>query len=162
MDKAKLARKAKELVNQQRVGVLCTAVDGLPYGSPLAFVAGDRLEWIAFASFRGTRKHQALTRNPEAAFVIDNRSEGDFDPSSSQALIATGVVAEVSDQSEDRQLKGQLRRRCPNLEEFLVSSRTVVFKFEVRSLIFVEGIEGGVELPMEDLGADLPAVDQSE
>lgn len=151
-DKAALVHKAVELVDQQRVGVLCTAVDGLPYGSPLAYLAGERLKWIAFATARGSRKQQALARNPEAAFVIDNRSGGDFDPSSAQTVIATGIAVEASDPAENRQLIEQLGLRSPKLEEFLLSPRTAVFKLLVRTVIYVKGLEASVEIPVGDFG----------
>ncbi len=147
MDNARI--ELARLLGEQKVGVLCTAADGQPYGSPMAFIAATNQQWLAFAAARGTGEHENLSRNPRVAFVVDNRDEGELDPTMIRAAVAIGTACEVSDSRDAKGTRMALARRSPSLEAFFNAPTTAVFRMSVEKYVCVGGLEESVEIEIE-------------
>jgi hypothetical protein len=149
MDKNDAKFLLARLLAEQKVGVLCTAVDGQPYGSPMAFIAATNQQWLAFPTVRGTRKRENLSRNPRVAFVVDNRDQGEIDAATIRAAVAIGAACEVSDIKDLRGLRVSLARRHPGLEVFFNATTTAVFKLTVEKYVCVSGLEESIDIEIE-------------
>lgn len=63
------ASKIRNLMTEQRFGVLCTArPDGQPYTSLVAVIASEDLGQVAFATLRATRKFDNISSEPRVAW----------------------------------------------------------------------------------------------
>lgn len=146
LEKQALATRVLDLLESQRIGVLCTCVGNDPYGSPMAYVVSPDLNWLAFATKRETRKYRRLQTNPRAVCVVDNRQLPGFDPSTAQVLVASGHVAEIVDKAERSAVLAQLCYRHSGFEPFFRAPGTAFLKLRVSSYTYVAGLDEGVEL----------------
>ena len=116
-----------------------------PYGSLVAFYATDDLKHLLFATTRSTRKFDNLTRTPQVAMVIDNRSNKERDFHEAIAVTAVGKVKEVGD-LEKEQLKALYLAKHPGLLDFVQSPTCALLKIEVEIYYIVRQFQQVTEL----------------
>jgi len=110
--KDELEQLLRQLFTDQLLAVLGTQSQSGPYGSLVAFYATDDLKHLLFATTRSTRKYDNLTRIPQVAMVIDNRSNKEGDFHEAIAVTAIGTVKEVGG-PEKEQFKADTWRSIP-------------------------------------------------
>lgn len=121
----KLKQRLQALFEQQRLGVLSTRGRQEPYCSLVAFAVTEDLRRIAFATPRGTRKHDNLQAYPRVSMLIDNRSNQATDFMEAMAVTALGPVREAR-KSRTSRLYQLYQAKHPELKQF-VSSPTCAF-----------------------------------
>jgi nitroimidazol reductase NimA-like FMN-containing flavoprotein (pyridoxamine 5'-phosphate oxidase superfamily) len=143
--KDELEQLLRKLFSDQLLAVLGTQSQNGPYGSLVAFYATDDLKHLLFATKRSTRKYDNLSRTPQAAMVIDNRSnkEGDFHKAT--AVTAMGTVKEV-DGPEKEQLRALYLSKHPGLSDFVQSPACALLKIEVETYYIVRQFQQVTEL----------------
>lgn len=135
----------KNLFSSQRLAVLATQSRKQPYGSLVAFIATDDLKKLLFATARATRKYANISRNPNVAMVVDNRSNQESDFQQSTAVTATGVVKEIEGPERKRFQKLYLTKH-PYLKEFVSSPTCALLKMEVETYYIVSRFQNVREL----------------
>jgi heme iron utilization protein len=143
--KDELEQLLRRLFSDQLLAVLGTQSQSGPYGSLVAFYATDDLKHLLFATTRSTRKFDNLTRTPQVAMVIDNRSNKEGDFHEAIAVTAVGKVKEVSG-PEKEQLKALYLAKHPGLLDFVQSFTCALLKIEVEIYYIVRQFQQVTEL----------------
>ena len=121
----------ERLVREQPYAVLCTQGEGQPYGSLVALAVTDDLASAVFATPVTTRKYRLLCDCDHVALVIDSRSRSIEDMMQVEAITATGRARQVSPGAEFAQEANLLIARHPQLELFVRSPTTALFRVEI-------------------------------
>ena len=119
------------LVREQPYAVLCTQGGGQPYGSLVALAVTADLSAAVFATPITTRKYRLLCDCEHVALVIDSRSRSIEDMMQIEAITATGRARQVSPGPEFEQEAKLLVGRHPQLEFFVRSPTTALFRVEI-------------------------------
>ena len=130
-ERRQLAEKIAQLVQDQPYAILCTQAGGQPYGSLVAFAVTEDLSSAVFATPVSTRKYRLLCECDHVALVIDSRFRSSADMMNIEAVTATGRATEVPAGSEHDRWSGLLIRRHRQLEDFVKSPTTAVFRVEI-------------------------------
>ena len=126
-----LAERIGQLVQDQPYAILCTQGQGQPYGSLVAFAVTEDLSSAVFSTPVSTRKYRLLCECDHVALVIDSRSTSSADMMNIEAVTATGRAVQVPHGQEFDQWSGLLTRRHRQLEDFVKSPTTAVFRVEI-------------------------------
>jgi nitroimidazol reductase NimA-like FMN-containing flavoprotein (pyridoxamine 5'-phosphate oxidase superfamily) len=140
-----LERLLQRHFSDQLLAVLGTQSSSGPYGSLVAFYATEDLKYLLFATTRSTRKYDNLTRTPQVAMVIDNRSNKEGDFHQAIAVTAIGTAKEV-DGPEKEQLKSLYLEKHPGLLDFVQSPACALLKIEVGTYYIVRQFQQVTEL----------------
>jgi len=125
------------LVREQPYAVLCTQGGGQPYGSLVALAVADDLRWAVFATPIATRKYRLLSACEHVALVIDSRSRSIADLMQIEAVTATGRARQVSPGVEFEPAAGLLVARHPQLDLFVRSPTTALFRVDITRYVHV-------------------------
>jgi len=123
-------RRARELLDAQRFGVLGTLFEGAPHLSLVAFAASDDLREITFASPAGTRKVAAIRGDPRVSLLVDDRKNLGSDLDAGVALTVTGVAEPLSAPGSSAVVSRYLGRH-PDLAGFVASPSCRFFRIRV-------------------------------
>ena len=145
LDDKELKHELLALFRLQRLSVLSTNAGDQPYASLVAFAAGPDLKCLYFATSRATRKYANLSGNPNAAMLIDNRSNEAADFRQAMAVTASGIVEELGPSSKDAFMENYLAKH-PNLLEFLNAPATAAMCLWVRTYYVVSRFQNVIEL----------------
>lgn len=124
------------LFSSQRLAVLATQEGGRPYGSLVAYAATEDLKYLFFATSRATRKYHYLSRNPQVAMVVDDRSNMEADFHKAIAATATGAAKEVEGSEKEKAL-GLYLAKHPHLKEFVTAPTCALLRLEVETYYIV-------------------------
>jgi hypothetical protein len=143
--KDELERLLRKHFSGQLLAVLGTQSQSGPYGSLVAFYSTEDLRHLLFATTRSTRKYDNLTRTPQVAMVIDNRSNKEMDFHEAIAVTALGVVKEIGG-PEKEQFKSLYLEKHPGLFDFVQSPTCALLKIEVGTYYIVRQFQQVTEL----------------
>ena len=143
-----LSHQLKKLFSSQRLAVLATQCEGEPYANLVAFAATEDLRRLVFATNRGTRKFTNLMVSPNAAFLIDNRSNEVADFTETMAVTAMGLVPEAKERERDELMRLFLIKH-PNLREFVTSPECALIKTTVSAYYVVTSFQKVMKLDVE-------------
>jgi nitroimidazol reductase NimA-like FMN-containing flavoprotein (pyridoxamine 5'-phosphate oxidase superfamily) len=146
-DIAGLKQRIETLFTTQKLAVLSSYGKKQPYASLVAFAATEDLKYILFATTRSTRKYTNLTSEPNAALLIDDRSNEKKDFSQAIAATVLGRSEEVSKTERDSLQKIYLAKH-PHLKEFVSSPTCALIKVRVRKYYVVSKFQNVKELHM--------------
>lgn len=139
-----LARHLREMLSTQLFAVLSTVKDSQPYASLVGFAASGDLSNIFFATSRATRKFGNLEGNPQAAMLIDNRTNQVADLRQAAAATALGIVEEL-DLRRDDEFKELYLAKQPQLVDFLSSPNTARLCLRVSNYLVVSRFQNVFE-----------------
>ena len=148
MNLNELSEQLKKLFSSQRLAVLATQGIDEPYVNLVAFATTHDLKYLVFATNRHTRKFTNLTERPDAAFLIDNRTNKVTDFTESMAVTAMGSVQEVNASERDHLMKLYLTKH-PTLREFVTSADCALLKTIIRAYYVVTNFQNVMELDVE-------------
>jgi nitroimidazol reductase NimA-like FMN-containing flavoprotein (pyridoxamine 5'-phosphate oxidase superfamily) len=126
-----LRDQVAQLVREQPYAVLCTQGGGQPYGSLVALAVTADLSAAVFATPITTRKYRLLSDCDHVALVIDSRSRSSEDMMQIEAITATGRARQVLPGAEFEREAKLLVARHPQLELFVRSPTTALFRVEI-------------------------------
>ncbi len=126
-----LRNHVAQLVQEQPYGVLCTQGGGQPYGSLVALAVTEDLRSAVFATPISTRKYRLLCDCDHVALVLDSRSRSSEDMMQIEAITATGRARQISPGTEFDQAANLLVGRHPQLELFVRSPTTALFRVDI-------------------------------
>lgn len=124
-----------KLLLNQRLGVLATDMDGLPYTTLVAFAAINNLHSIVFATLKDTRKFSNIKKNPNVTLLIDNRANKPTDFQNAIAVTAEGKI--ISNEAHKSQMKHKFLEKHPYLEEFVNSPNCALLRLQVEKYHYV-------------------------
>ncbi len=147
-DEIQLKKLLKELFRSQLFAALATQQLARPYTNLVAFAATDDLKSIVFATRRQTNKYANLLSNNSVSMLIDNRTNRDSDFRTAVAVTVTGTAEEVKKDQEEGLLRLYLVKHH-NLEKFVHSPDSALFRIRVKRYYIVSNFQEVVELKIE-------------
>lgn len=147
-DEVQLKKLLRELFRSQLFAALATQQLTRPYSNLVAFVATDDLKNIIFATRRATNKYSNLLSNNNVSMLIDNRTNRDSDFRNAVAVTAIGLAEEVRGNQID-DLRSLYLIKHHNLEKFIYSSDSALFKIKVKRYYIVRNFQEVMELKVE-------------
>jgi hypothetical protein len=96
----------------------------------VAFAVSEDLSAATFATPVTTRKYHLLVECDRVALFIDNRSGGEDDMMTIQALTATGRAVELEEGAEWDTWSKRLIGRHPHLDGFVRSPTSALFRID--------------------------------
>jgi nitroimidazol reductase NimA-like FMN-containing flavoprotein (pyridoxamine 5'-phosphate oxidase superfamily) len=140
-------RLVLKLLKEQAFGVLGTNHKGHAYASLVAFAAAADVRCIFFATTRATRKYLNLAADDQVALLVDNRADQTLALYEAAAVTAYGTATEVAVAEHAEVLESYLARH-PQLETFVSSPTTAIFRIEVESYHLVQRFQNVTEFWM--------------
>jgi len=122
----------KDLLTEQKLGILATLGPGYPYQNIVAIATSGDLKNIPFATRRSTSKYRNLKSRKRVAIFIDDRSNRETDFQQATGITALGSALELRGPDRERSAKLFLRKH-PSLREFLSAPDCALFAIRVRS-----------------------------
>jgi nitroimidazol reductase NimA-like FMN-containing flavoprotein (pyridoxamine 5'-phosphate oxidase superfamily) len=104
--------------------VLATDSDGKPYTSLIAYALTPDLKGIIFSTPKTTRKYKNILRNNHVSLLIDTRSNTKKDYMSAESVTIIGNARPVRRRKEWLELAQVLKKKHPELSEFIDSPET--------------------------------------
>lgn len=147
-DELQLRKLLRELFRSQLFAALATQQLTRPHNNLVAFAATDDLKNIIFATRRATNKYSNLLSNNNVSVLIDNRTNRDSDFRNAVAVTAIGAAEEVRE-SESESLLSLYLIKHHNLEKFVHSPESALFKIKVKRYYAVRNFQEVMELKME-------------
>jgi len=147
-DELQLKKLLRELFRSQLFAALATQQLTRPYNSLVAFATTDDLKNIIFATRRATNKYSNILSNNNVSVLIDDRSNRDSDFRYAVAVTAIGAAEEVKESESERLLSLYLIKHH-NLEKFVHSPDSALFKIRVKRYYVVRNFQEVMELKVE-------------
>ena len=135
----------KKLLEEQRLGVVATEMQGHPYTSLVAFAAPGDLRKIVFVTTRSTTKYRNLSAEPYVSLLIDSRTHSVEDFSTGVAVTALGKATEVEGKQREDLIDAFLRKH-PQLDTFARSPSTATFCVDIDIYYLVTRFQNVVEM----------------
>ncbi|MFI4910323.1 MAG: pyridoxamine 5'-phosphate oxidase family protein [Sedimentisphaeraceae bacterium JB056] len=135
-----LKHKLKEIFTSQKLGILATENNRVPYTSVVAFVCSQDMKQILFVTPEKTQKFKNIIANPNVAIFFDNRSNQARDFKEAIGITATGLARQISKDSSNILVQAYLTKN-PELESFLASKDSVILCIDVNSYHIVENFQ---------------------
>ncbi len=136
-DDPTVPERIRRLAARERFAVLATQGEGRPYASLIAFALSEDLSAAVFATAQETRKFRLLMDCNRVALLIDTRSGGETDMMKIEAVTATGTAVCLPSGPEWERWAGVLVRRHPQLESFVRSPGTALFRVDIDRYLHV-------------------------
>jgi heme iron utilization protein len=122
------------------LAVLATEGDRQPHACFIAITPMDDFTSLIFATYRNTRKYTNLKNNEKVAILFENRSTKSNHQPGIIVLTAFGCARELDISIHAEALNNHLLQH-PDLESFIRSPDTALFKVKVESYQLVRGID---------------------
>ncbi len=135
----------RALLDSQRLSVVATQMQDVPYASLVAFAASDDLRTIFFVTSRATTKYRNLSANPNVALLIDSRTHSVEDFSTGTAVTVVGKATEIPG-NEAGEVITRFVSKHPHLEGFVKSPSTAICRVDVATYYLVTRFQHVVEL----------------
>jgi general stress protein 26 len=148
MQKKKYENRIRELMKQQKLGVMATDMDGIPYTTLIAFANTDDLRHIFFATLKDTRKFSNISKNPKVTVLIDNRKNKPTDFYDAIAVTAEGHVK--IREKEDNKIKEIFISKHPYLDDFVNSPNCALLDINIEKYHYVSRFQNVKILVLED------------
>jgi general stress protein 26 len=147
-DEVQLKKLLRELFRSQLFAALATQQLTRPYNNLVAFATTDDLKNIIFATRRVTHKYSNLLANNNVSVLIDNRTNRDSDFRNAVAVTAVGTAEEVKEHELENLLSLYLIKHH-NLEKFVYSTDSALFKIKVKQYYVVRNFQDVMEFKVE-------------
>lgn len=122
------------------LAVLATEGDGQPHACFIAMTPMDDFTSLIFVTYRNTRKYNNLKNNDKVAILFENRSTKSQSQPDIIVLTAFGCAEELDTSIHNNALQIHLQKH-PDLESFIRSTDTALFKVNVHAYQLVRGID---------------------
>jgi nitroimidazol reductase NimA-like FMN-containing flavoprotein (pyridoxamine 5'-phosphate oxidase superfamily) len=136
----------KELIDNERFGVLGSYMEGQPYSNLVAFMPYNDYHSLIFVTPRTTRKYVNLKKHPSSSMLIDSRQGKLADYLDARGVSACGVAYELEPGRETDKIIKLYLKKHPAMEEFVNSPTTAIFELKVNTYYFVENFQEVTEI----------------
>ena len=140
-----LKNKIKELLDQQKLGVLATQGEKYPYNSLVAYAFSEDLRYIFFATMKHTRKYDNIMKHHYVSMLIDSRTN---DVTDFKDAVALTVMAKMENTTL-LEYRGLYLNRFPHLKDFIEDPNTTIMTLKVDKYIYVQRFQEVLELEIK-------------
>lgn len=139
----------KRLLFEQKIAILSTCNEGFPYANIIAFICSDDLQEIIFVTPRPTKKFSNLLSNPQAAILVDNRSNRDIDFYNTIAVTAIGKTEFIETINKKETYYINYISKYPHLKDFIYATDSAIVRLRVERYIMVSNFQNISVLEIE-------------
>lgn len=125
----------KDLLNNQRFGVIATQDKNEPYTNLVAFIHSDNLKQIILATPKNTKKYDNIIQNSRMSMLIDNRGNKPNDIKNAIVVTAIGSANEIK--RNTRYFIQLYLKKHPYLSDFINSKDTAIIRLKVEKYLLV-------------------------
>ena len=143
-----IKNQIRELLINQKLGVLSTHHYGQPYASLIAFVSKEDLKEIFFVTPRTTRKFANLSVDSRVAILINNSLNMDSDFHEAVSITALGNAKEINGAEKD-EILGLYLTKHPYLEAFATSPTCAVVGVTIKTYVMVKNFQHVMEMHID-------------
>jgi nitroimidazol reductase NimA-like FMN-containing flavoprotein (pyridoxamine 5'-phosphate oxidase superfamily) len=143
-----IKKQIRELLINQKLGVLSTHHFGQPYASLIAFVGKEDLKEIFFVTPRTTRKFENLSADSRVAILVNSSLNMDTDFHEAVSVTALGKAREIDGSEKDEILDSYLTKH-PYLEAFATSPTCAVVGVTIKTYVMVRNFQHVMELHID-------------
>ena len=143
-----IKKQIRELLINQKLGVLSTHHSGQPYASLIAFAGKEDLKEIYFVTPKTTRKFENLSVDSRVAILINSSLNMDSDFHEAVAVTALGSGREIDGHAKDEALRAYLSKH-PYLEAFATSPTCAVVGVTIKTYVMVRNFQHVMELHID-------------
>jgi nitroimidazol reductase NimA-like FMN-containing flavoprotein (pyridoxamine 5'-phosphate oxidase superfamily) len=143
-----IKKQIRELLINQKLGVLSTHHFGQPYASLIAFVGKEDLREIYFVTPRTTRKFENLSVDSRVAILINSSLNMDSDFHEAVSVTALGNAGEMNGAEKD-EILGLYLTKHPYLEAFATSPTCAVVGVTIKTYVMVRNFQHVMELHID-------------
>jgi nitroimidazol reductase NimA-like FMN-containing flavoprotein (pyridoxamine 5'-phosphate oxidase superfamily) len=140
--------KIRELFDRQKVGVLGSNMDGMPYLNLVAFIPYRDYRSLIFVTSKSTRKYANLLSEPSASMMIDNRQDKTT-TLEARGVTVCGAALELAPGAEVDEIIALYLKRHPALESFIKSPTIAIFELKISTCYYVENFQEVTEIHFE-------------
>lgn len=140
-----IKKQIRELLINQKLGILSTHHSGQPYASLIAFVGREDLREIFFVTPRTTRKFENLSADSRVAVLINSSLNMDSDFHEAVSITALGNAKEINGAEKYGILSLYLTKH-PYLEAFATSPTCAVVRVSIKTYVMVKNFQHVMEL----------------
>jgi len=140
-----LKNKIKELLDQQKLGVLATQGGKYPYNTLVAYTFSEDLRYIFFATSKHTRKYDNIMKHHYVSILIDSRTNDFNDFEDAVALTVMGKMVNTTPLEHE----GLFLNRFPHLKNFIEDPDTTIITLKIDKYIYVQRFQEVLELDIE-------------
>ena len=139
----------KNLLQQQRFGVLATQGTKEPYTSLIAYTPTNDFHNIIFVTQKNTTKYLNIQKNNRVSFLIDNRENNPIDISKAIVVTAFGTVHEIP--KENIAETKQHQKKHPYLKKFINDKQSAIIKISVEKYLMVNKFQEVIIIRPDEL-----------
>jgi len=143
-----IKKQIRELLINQKLGVLSTHHSGQPYASLIAFVGREDLREIFFVTPRTTRKFANLSADSRVAILINSSLNMDSDFHEAVSITALGNAKEIN-KAEKYEILSLYLIKHPYLEAFATSPTCAVVRVSIKTYVMVKNFQHVMELHID-------------
>ena len=140
-----LKNKIKELLDQQKLGVLATQGEKYPYNTLVVYAFSEDIRYIFFATRKHTRKYNNIMKHRHVSILIDSRTNDVTDFKDAVALTVMGKMVNTTP-LEYREL---YLNRFPHLKDFIEDTNTTIMTLKIDKYIYVQRFQEVLELDIK-------------
>jgi len=143
-----IKKQIRELLINQKLGILSTHHSGQPYASLIAFVGREDLREIFFVTPRTTRKFENLSADSRVALLINRSLNMDSDFHEAVSITALGNAKEIN-KAEKYEILSLYLTKHPYLEAFAISPTCAVVRVSIKTYVMVKNFQHVMELHID-------------
>ncbi|HAY38847.1 MAG TPA: flavin-nucleotide-binding protein [Desulfobacteraceae bacterium] len=143
-----IKKQIRELLINQKLGVLSTHHSGQPYASLIAFAGREDLREIFFVTPRTTRKFANLSADSRVAILINSSLNMDSDFHEAVSITALGNAKEIN-KAEKYEILSLYLTKHPYLEAFATSPTCAVVRVSIKTYVMVKNFQHVMELHID-------------
>jgi nitroimidazol reductase NimA-like FMN-containing flavoprotein (pyridoxamine 5'-phosphate oxidase superfamily) len=130
----------RRVLERNRLAVLATQRDGQPHASLIAFTPLEGLRFLAFATYRDTRKYASIQLERRVAILVEDRERDARHPGRRIVLTAVGEAIKTPEEERQAYMATHLARH-PDLQKFLSSPECEFLRVAVHAYQVVSGVD---------------------
>ena len=140
-----LKNKIKELLDQQKLGVLATQGEKYPYNTLVAYAFSEDIRYIFFATRKHTRKYNNIMKRHHVSILIDSRTNDVTDFKDAVALTVMGKMVNTT----PLEYRSLYLNRFPHLKDFIEDPNTTIMTLKIDKYIYVQRFQEVLELDIK-------------
>lgn len=129
------------LNKEERYAVLATDAGGQPYTSLIAYALTEDMKGVVFATPKNTSKHKNILKNPRVSVLIDSRFQSAGDYLNTESVTVLGTALALRRGRKWSASAAVLKKKHPQLRDFIASSTTAIIHIEVTHYIHVDSFQ---------------------
>ena len=138
------AEKARKLLEDQHLAVLCTQGDSGPYASLMAYTYDRETDAIWIVTRKDSEKHRNMMKNSRVALLLDDRCSGNQHSDGFISSLTVQGAVTPDGRSDAGTVHQRLGERFPPLKALLNDPESIILSITLDAYLLLEGPQKAV------------------